>query len=215
MTPPGFLVFLVKRLLPRACREYVLGDLHERYTSPLGYVRDAASVIPAEIIGQIRKAMPLYYLPIEALLVYASFFAAARLYGDTTRSDPDWIYAFPPQLLCATAAVMAGLLWREAYPQSIFSLRGARRRDGMRLSRLRLRLSAAGALTLTTYFAIYFSCELPSATQDLFFSSTPVFPSIMTKPGGYLLCCLAVVPFRLWIATRRQSFVNHRLKNQN
>ena len=76
-TPPKFLEFLVRLLLPRACREHVLGDLHERYRSPFRYAEDAASAGPASILGQIRRTTPAPFLLLEGLLVYASFFAAA------------------------------------------------------------------------------------------------------------------------------------------
>jgi len=214
MTPPRFLVFLVKLLLPRACREHVLGDLHERYTSPLGYLRDAASVVPAEIIGQIRRATPLYYLPIQALLVYASFFEEARLFGDSSSWDTHWAHADAHRLLCATAVVMAGLIWRDAYPL-FFQRKIIRRRPGLRVSRLRLKLLAAEALAADTYLAIYFWCALANAAQELFFRSTPVFPSIMTRPGSYILCWLAVIPLRLWIATHSRSSAARKLKHQN
>ena len=47
VTPPKFLVFLVRLLLPRICREHVLGGLYERYRSPFGYAADAAGAVPA------------------------------------------------------------------------------------------------------------------------------------------------------------------------
>ena len=62
MTPPKVLVFLVRLLLPRTCREHVLGDLHERYRSPFGYAADGANAIAAAIVGQIRRATPARFL---------------------------------------------------------------------------------------------------------------------------------------------------------
>ena len=227
MTPPRFLVSLVKLLLPRASREHVLGDLHERYASPIGYVRDAASVVPAEIIGQIRKSTPLPYIALEAFLVYASFFAAPRLFGDADGpffpslhpAPPGsiWSHASTSQLLCLTAVVMAGLLWRDAHPESIFSQRkmiAAQKEAGLRLSRVPF--FAALRLTAGTYLVIYFSCGAVTFTQVfLFHRLESVFPGITTMTRGEILCGLSVITLRLWIAMRQRSLNERKLKHQN
>ena len=44
--PPKTFEALVAVLVPPACREEVLGDLHERYGSPRQYGLDAASTVP-------------------------------------------------------------------------------------------------------------------------------------------------------------------------
>ena len=56
--PPAFLERLVARLLPRASREHVLGDLAERYTSPARYIVDAGRTIPFVVGSQLRRAAP-------------------------------------------------------------------------------------------------------------------------------------------------------------
>lgn len=56
MKPPKWLEKLVAALLPEEAREHVLGDLQERYCSPLRYLRDAASAIPCVLAGAIVRA---------------------------------------------------------------------------------------------------------------------------------------------------------------
>jgi hypothetical protein len=56
--PPAFLERLAARLLPRASREHVLGDLSERYTSPARYIIDAGRTIPFVVGSQLRRLAP-------------------------------------------------------------------------------------------------------------------------------------------------------------
>lgn len=69
---------LIGLLLPPPYREQVLGDLRERYTSPLKYFVDAASAIPCVIVSQIRRTTEPAVFLMEALVLYLSFFAVAR-----------------------------------------------------------------------------------------------------------------------------------------
>lgn len=75
--PPKTLEVIVRFCLPPACREEVLGDLHERYTGPSQYVTLAMSVIPFVIVSRIRRTQDTLLLLTEALLLYGSFLAAA------------------------------------------------------------------------------------------------------------------------------------------
>ena len=63
-------------LLPPACRENVLGDLQERYTTPLQYFADAIRATPAVILSQLRRTTDLRVLLLEAFVLYASYLAA-------------------------------------------------------------------------------------------------------------------------------------------
>lgn len=49
--PPRIIEAVASALLPESRREDVLGDLHERCTSPLGYVLDAVQLIPIVVIS--------------------------------------------------------------------------------------------------------------------------------------------------------------------
>jgi hypothetical protein len=53
--PPALIETIVGSLIPPACREYVLGDLCERYTSPAGYMIEAIRTIPLVIAGRVRR----------------------------------------------------------------------------------------------------------------------------------------------------------------
>jgi hypothetical protein len=70
---------LVAPLIPSACREEVLGDLHER--NPTGdcnvYLRDAILTVPLVIASRIRRTSDLRQLSMYAVVLYFSFFAAA------------------------------------------------------------------------------------------------------------------------------------------
>src|ERR1700681_2987187 len=48
--PPLLIEAIVRRLTPAPCREHVLGDLCERYTSPLAYVSQAVRTLPYVIV---------------------------------------------------------------------------------------------------------------------------------------------------------------------
>jgi hypothetical protein len=67
---------VVGLLVPPACREHVLGDLHERYTSPRQYLADATRATSAVILGQIRRTTDLRVLLLEALVLYIAYLAA-------------------------------------------------------------------------------------------------------------------------------------------
>lgn len=55
MMPPHILERLMAFLLPGPAREEVLGDLHERYRSPWGYLREAGGALPRIIWSRIRR----------------------------------------------------------------------------------------------------------------------------------------------------------------
>ncbi len=75
--PPKILEGLAKVLIPPACREEVLGDLHERYKSPLQYMGDLLSTVPLITLSRVARITDIRLLVTDALLVYGSFLAAA------------------------------------------------------------------------------------------------------------------------------------------
>jgi hypothetical protein len=75
--PSNALEKIVGWFLPPACREEVLGDLCERYKSPLPYVGEAIRVVPCVIVSRIRRTSDPQELVISAILVYASIIATA------------------------------------------------------------------------------------------------------------------------------------------
>jgi hypothetical protein len=170
--PPRFLEFLAGLLLPSACREHVLGDLHERFSSPLGYIADLATAVPAVIITQIRRATPYPFLLLEVLVVYVSFLVAS-LWVSRIDGPPDY-----SQLARFTAFVMAGLLLRDAY--------------SARPSPSRLRLIAS------VYLTVYFSCGAQWIWQSIHPNSNPSF-RMMTSLFGLFISSVLISMLRIWI----------------
>ena len=74
--PPKVIEAVVGLLIPPACREHMLGDLHERYTSLQQYIADAVSAVPCVILSRIRRTTTPQVLLMEAFALYASFLAA-------------------------------------------------------------------------------------------------------------------------------------------
>ena len=67
---------IVGLLIPPACREHVLGDLHERYSSPWQYFADVLSTVPWVIVSRIRRTTDAAVFLMEAFALYISFLAA-------------------------------------------------------------------------------------------------------------------------------------------
>ena len=110
VTPPKFLESLVRLLLPPALREQVLGDIHERYQSPLKYIADAANVVPAAIFNQLRRSTPIPFRLLEALIVYCSVFVGGRLLSLLDGPPPN-----PSQVAHLTMVALAGLILHDVY----------------------------------------------------------------------------------------------------
>jgi len=102
---------IVAVFVPPACREEVLGDLHERYSSPRQYVFDALSTVPLVILSRIRRTADPQVLLIQAFGVYLSFLGAAWFREAAILREPWGL------LRLAIPAVMAmlGLILEDAY----------------------------------------------------------------------------------------------------
>jgi hypothetical protein len=201
----GVMVSVTKWLLPPACREHVLGDLQERYRSPLGYLADAVGAVPAAMIGEILKATPLPFIVLEAILVYASFFVAG--YSQLSLG-PIWADAQPSQLAAMTGIVMAGLLLRDSRGMqptlSAFrQILALRNETGLKLTPFHLKLFTVLQLSGGVYLAIFFSTGVAWMWQSLF--HTHLFPGIMTSQRGVFIAGLSICPLRIWLGMRRRS----------
>jgi hypothetical protein len=101
--PPPWLEFLVSTLVPAACREHVLGDFSERYTSPLQYAADALRTLPFVIAGQIRRTS-------DSLRLLICVIPAFVFFGGVGRPDDvdsvAWLHALPPTIGVAIAVVL-------------------------------------------------------------------------------------------------------------
>ncbi len=102
---------IVAVFVPPACREEVLGDLHERYRSPRQYILEALCTVPLVILSRIRRTADPQILVIQAFAVYASFLGAAWL-KDRTLLSEQWgllRLAIPP------AMTILGLILDDAF----------------------------------------------------------------------------------------------------
>jgi len=103
---------MLKLLLPPACREEVLGDLHERYSGRLAYLADACSAVPCVIWSRIRRTTDPQVLLMEALALYLSFVGAARLFGQTPFLYTPWGLL---RLAIPAAVALLALILIDAY----------------------------------------------------------------------------------------------------
>jgi hypothetical protein len=106
--PPALIDAAVRLLIPPACREHVVGDLWERYSSPWQYVVDAARTLPFVVASQMRRTSDLLLLVMHVLPAFL-LFGGLRTGPDVV--DPaGWLRAAVP-----TIAVAIALVLRDAY----------------------------------------------------------------------------------------------------
>jgi hypothetical protein len=101
----------IGRLLPPACREHVLGDLHERYVSASQYVHDVVRTIPFAIWGQIRRTSSAPLAIAEAGVVYVAFLSALGLFDHSVVSNS----SAPLRAAIPALAALAGVVLRDAW----------------------------------------------------------------------------------------------------
>jgi hypothetical protein len=102
---------IVAILLPPACREEVLGDLHERYRSRLQYAADALSTVPLVILSRIRRTADPQVLLIQAFALYASFLTAAW-FKEASLLQAQWGLL---RLAIPAGMALLGLILEDAY----------------------------------------------------------------------------------------------------
>ena len=109
--PPKTLEAFVAIVIPPACREEVLGDLHERYTSAAQYGLDAATTVPLVILSRIHRTANSRALLIQAFAFYLSFLFAAWLNAAALlRAEYGLL-----RLAIPAAAAMLGVMLADAY----------------------------------------------------------------------------------------------------
>jgi hypothetical protein len=102
--PPVLIDAVVRMLIPPACREHVVGDLWERYRSPLGYILDAARTVPFVVASQIRRTSKVSMVFVHAFVFFVAFVAAAG--------------GVRPAIAPAMAGILAFVL-RDAYKSGV------------------------------------------------------------------------------------------------
>ena len=109
--PPKTVEALLAVLVPPACREEVLGDLHERYRSTRQYGLDVASTVPLVILSRIHRTADSQALLIQAFAFYVSFLFAAWLDGAALLRD-EWGLL---RLAAPAAVAVVGVMLAAAY----------------------------------------------------------------------------------------------------
>lgn len=102
-------------VLPPACRESVLGDLHERYASPAQYVRDAVTTVPWVIASRLIRTTDARLLLLEAFALYLSFVTSARFAADPGFLDLPNAYV---RLAVPVLVALAALVLADAYART-------------------------------------------------------------------------------------------------
>lgn len=102
---------IVALFVPPACREEVVGDLHERYHSPFSYCADAITTIPYVIASRIRRTSDPQILLIQAFSLYFAFVAAAWFKERPFLS----VHSSLLRLGIPAAVALMGLILEDAY----------------------------------------------------------------------------------------------------
>jgi hypothetical protein len=116
--PPKFAETAVGFLIPPACREEVLGDLHERYTGLGQYIVDAMRTAPLVILSRIRRTTEPQVFLLEALVLYLSFLGAARYFDLKFLTDQWGLLRLAIPAAVALVTVMLGDAYANAEKQS-------------------------------------------------------------------------------------------------
>ena len=110
--PPKAIEAMVAILIPPACREEVLGDLHERFTSTQQYIADSVFAVPCVVASRIRRTTDSQILAMEAFAVYLSFLCAAWQWaGRAFLGEQRGLI----RLAIPTVAALIALILRRAY----------------------------------------------------------------------------------------------------
>jgi hypothetical protein len=109
--PSKFAETILAVLIPPACREEVVGDLHERYRSPAQYAIEALSTVPLVILSRIRRITDPQVLVMQAFAAYLSFLGAAELRDRALLID-QWGLL---RLAIPAIMIVLGLVLEDAY----------------------------------------------------------------------------------------------------
>jgi hypothetical protein len=110
-SPPKAIQATAALFIPCACREEVLGDLEERWTSPMQYCRDVVQTVPLVILSRIRRTADPQLLLMHAFVLYLSFYGAAWFQGSALLYEP-W---GPARLAIPGAMTLLALVLDDAY----------------------------------------------------------------------------------------------------
>jgi hypothetical protein len=145
--PPKTLEAIVGFFLPPVRREEVLGDLCEKYTGSIQYIVLAIRVVPCVILSRVRRTADAQIVMMEALLIYASYLAAAW-YADRTLLMSQWGFF---RLVAPTVLAVAFMVLEDAWAP-------VRKRSPLRLT---------GEVALGTLFAFLLMVRRLPGTLNL------------------------------------------------
>jgi len=172
--PSQVIETLIGFLIPPACREYVLGDLHERYENPGQYLADAALTVPLVIASRIRRTSDPVVLLMEGFTLYVSFLCAA-MWMDRTLLYQDWGF---PRIAIPPAIALLTLTLVDAYsrPEKRWPLKPM----------LGAVLAVAASFISQAVWTIPQSVMIPASGMGLLLLSTlrMLFPPVADRPQG-------------------------------
>jgi hypothetical protein len=170
---------IVAVLLPPACRDEVLGDLHERYRAPLQYGWEAFHTIPLVIISRIRRTADPPVVLLQAIALYVSFLGAAWLQGGTLLREP----LVPLRLALPAVVALLGLVLEDAYANP-----GGRRKiaRGPALAIALAALSQGMLVASKSYLGLPISITVYGSATGLILSSVVriLFPPVSDRLQG-------------------------------
>jgi hypothetical protein len=175
-------------LVPPACREEVLGDLHERFKSPVKYAADAFAAVPLVIFSRMRRTADPQILLIQAFALYVSFFGAAWLDGGVILHEQRSLL----RIAIPAALVLLGLMLDDTYATP------GRRRSPLKLAQgpligLAIALAFQGILSIShpdlalSRLVVFYGCAMslllssavrmffPPVTEQLLGVNAPAF----------------------------------------
>jgi hypothetical protein len=171
---------IVALFVPAACREEVLGDLHERYRSSRHYAVDAFVTVPLVIASRIRRTADPQFLLLQACALYAAFLGAAWLNDRAFLREPWGLL----RLAIPAGIALFSLVLVEAYakpgPRSSFNLvRGPALGLGLALASQGMFRVSQSHLTIPGWITLY------GCTIGLLLSSAVriLFPSAIGQTG--------------------------------
>jgi hypothetical protein len=177
--PPALIDRAVRALIPPAAREAVIGDLWERYRSPLQYASEALKVMPFVVASQIRRTFNLPMLGIQAFTFFVCFGGFAV--NGPPLDVPRWLRAAIP-----TAAAVMALLLRDAYRDS----------EQHPARRAALDVTTAVAFVIASQ-AVLFGLSMNGIVSLDFLLTLPPQRVLMSIFGLSMVFCL-----RMWVDQR-------------
>jgi hypothetical protein len=110
--PPAVIDRVVRTLIPPAVREEVVGDLWERYRSPLQYLSGALRILPYVLASQVRRSTNRPLFATQAFLLFGCLggFVGTDPTRATVIDAPRWEGA-----AIGAIAALVGLMSRDAY----------------------------------------------------------------------------------------------------